>query len=218
MEKDFFRSGYSFIFIILIFASSCGKTEVADEVVINQAFSLPLGERIMNIEPPSGISSTPGIHGTFYYMGRPYQINTLYFQKEEQVDFNIDNPNHIKWLQRVDFILKLENGFPVNSYFQIYLLNAARQITDSVFVEGKQLMEAGKINSLYEVQETSITLAESNFEGDRLSRLKAATFLSYKMYLETSREDGAPLYFTNKSDIKVNMAMRLFLKYNLNEI
>ncbi|HEX3007064.1 MAG TPA: hypothetical protein VHO90_05555 [Bacteroidales bacterium] len=188
---------------------------------MDQEFALPLGEKEITIAEPAWGTSTdrPGIYGTFYYNGYPYQKNHLYFQKTEALDFKLDSAKHLDWVYRIDLNLKVENSFPAVSYLQVYFLNKNMQITDSLFVQGKQKTTAGEVNSLDEVERSATSIYDQiSFEGQRLDRLKASSFLLYTVLISTSREDGATLRFTHQSRINVKMGMRLFLRYNVNDI
>lgn len=208
-----------FLFLILCL-TGCQKTKVLNDVVMNQIFSLPLGERELTIEEPplDAATSRPGPYGTFYYNGRPYPLISQYFHKESRLNFALDSVNKINWIYQLDFKIRVKNTFPSNAYFQVYIMDAANHVTDSVFISGKQKAMAGEVNSLDEVKDTAVSVFETTFSGDRLIRLKQAGFLSYHMYLEAKREDARELRFTNQSNIKVNIAMRLYLKYNINEL
>lgn len=209
-----FSKGLTFFAGIVILVTSCSKTEVLDNVVMNQAFSVPLGEKIIAIDPPTVIN----LNGNYFYNGRPYRTNSPYFYKVKSIDFNLDSVSNIDWIQRVDFKVRIENSYPVNSYLQVYLLDANLQLADSVFAGGLMKTGAGEVNILAEPSESKVMVFESSFEGERLAHLKTTKYLMYKISLETRREDLATLRFTNLSDVKVNLAMRLFLRYNINEL
>jgi hypothetical protein len=209
-----FLRGLAFITGIILLITSCSKTEVLDNVVMNQAFSLPLGEKSITIDPPAAIN----LNGNFYYNGRPYRVNSPYFYKVKSIDFNMDSVSKIDWVQKVDFKVKIENSYPVNSYLQVYLLDANLQMTDSVFAGGLMKTGAGEVNILAEPSVTEVAIFESSFEGERLVHLKTTKYLMYKISMETWREDQATLRLTNLSEVKVNLAMRLFLRYNINEL
>jgi hypothetical protein len=130
----------------------------------------------------------------------------------------MDSVSKIDWVQKVDFKVKIENSYPVNSYLQVYLLDANLQMTDSVFAGGLMKTGAGEVNILAEPSVTEVAIFESSFEGERLVHLKTTKYLMYKISMETWREDQATLRLTNLSEVKVNLAMRLFLRYNINEL
>jgi hypothetical protein len=207
------------LFVVLSFLG-CSKTKVLDDVTMDQVFSLPLGEKELSIEEPPLQASTnrPGPFGTFYYNGRPFPVVNFFFHKESGLDFAMDSIKRLNWIQQLDFKIRVKNTFPSVAYFQVYLLDAGHHITDSVFVSGKQTALAGEVNSLDEVKDTAVSVFEKTFDGERLNRLKHAKFLSYHMFLATKQEDGKELRFTNQSNVRINLAMRLYLKYNINEL
>lgn len=219
MKRDFSRSRYIIYLLLIIVVTSCSKTEVTDNVVINQAFSLPIGEKELDITQSDWTFATmkPGPYGTFYFNGIPYPINTPLFVKNKAIDFNLDKDSRSSYVTRMDLIIRIENGFPSNAHMQIYLLDDSQQITDSVFLEENQMIPAGEINSLSEVVKAEQKVYEASFEGDRLARLKNTKSFSYRAAIETRSPYQDTLRFSYLSKIKVNMAVRLFVNYNLNE-
>lgn len=221
MKKNLWRLNHIFLLLIVIFSViSCVKNDVLENVVMDQAFSLPLGDKELAIEAPPWNTSTevPGLYGTFYYNGRPYPVNVKTFHAQRRIDFNMDSISKVEWIQRLDLKIKVTNSYPVNSYFQIYLVNEADLTTDSVFTEGYQKCEAGEVDNLDDPVDSTIRVFEASFTGDRLERLKQTKYLSYHMWIETEREDKETLRFSSRCNINLNLAMRLFLRYKLQEI
>lgn len=201
------------IIIAAVLFNSCVKTEaLKDEMT--QTFSIPLGEKELKIDAPTIIDNS----SNFYYNGKPYRIVDANFQKTEMIDFEMDSITKNDIIQGADFRIKFENSYPVNASLQIYLLDDIQLVTDSFFLAGMQKLPAGEVNSLSEPEIITTTILDTEFHGERLNRLKSAKYLKYMFYLESSRDDGAILKFTNKSSISVTLAMRLYLKYNLSEI
>lgn len=198
---------------ILLLVVGCFKTEEVDDNM-NQIFSIPLGEKALKIDAPTIIDN----NSKFFYNGKPYRIVGTNFRKEETLDFEMDSISKNDIIQGVDFKIRLQNSYPANAFLQVYLLNTAKQVIDSFFVDGLQKVSAGEVDILAEPDLISTTILDASFHDERLTNLMNAKFLNYVFYLETKREDGAPLKFTSKSDIKINLAMRLYLQYNLNEL
>lgn len=203
----------------LFLASSCIKNDVLENVVMDQAFSLPLGEKELQASTP-----TPGVtkvdnSSSYFFLGKPYTIKPQYLQDELTIDFKMDSISKIDWIQRLDLKVRFTNMYPVGSRLQIYLLNSSKQVTDSVFTS-EVVCEAGVLDRFTkEVKDSTVSIPNDVvFEGDRLTRLKQTKFLAYKFTLESARSDTANMYFNRNSKIKVNVAMRLFLKYKLEDL
>lgn len=207
----YFLSFTAFIILLLMFA--CIKTEKVDDNM-KQTFSIPLGEKSLKIDAPTIIDN----NSKFFYNGKPYRVVGANFRKEEVFDFEMDSISKNDIIEGVDFKIRLQNSYPANAFLQIYLLNSASLVIDSFFTGGLKKISAGEVNVLAEPEIVSTTLLDADFHETRYANLQDAKFLKYVFYLEAKREDGAPLRFTNKSDIKVNLAMRLYLQYNLNEL
>jgi hypothetical protein len=210
------RSGYILVFAALAIGAimaGCIKTEEVDDNM-KQTFSIPLGEKSLKIDAPVIIDNS----SSFFYNGRPYLIVGKNFKKSETIDFEMDSISKDDIIKGIDFKVRFENSYPANAFIQIYHLNNLKQVTDSFFTEGLRKIPAGEVNVMSEPDIISTTVMDAEFHGERLEHLRNAEYLNYVFYLETQREDGAPLKFTNNSDIKINLAMRLYLQYNLNEL
>jgi hypothetical protein len=193
--------------------AGCFKTDKVDDNM-KQTFSIPLGEKPLQIDAPTIIDN----NSKFFYNGKPYKVVATNFRKEELLEFEMDSISKNDIIQGADFKIRLQNSYPANAFLQVYLLNTAKQVIDSFFVDGLQKISAGEVDILAEPDVISTTVLDASFHGDRLTHLKDAKHLNYVFYLEPRREDGAPLKFTSKSDMKINLAMRLYLQYNLNEL
>lgn len=201
------------ILATILLIAGCVKTDEVDDNM-KQTFSIPLGEKSLKIDAPTIIDNS----STFFYNGKPYRIIGTNFRKDDDLDFEMDSITENDIIQGVDFKIRLQNSYPANAFLQVYLLNAAKQVTDSFFVKGLEKIPAGEVNALSEPDIITTTVLDAQFHGERLTRLLSTKFLHYVFYLETKRQDGAPLKFTSKSDMKINLAMRLYLQYNLNEL
>ena len=198
---------------ILLLMVGCFKTDEVDDNM-KQTFSIPLGEKPLKIDAPTIIDNS----SKFFYNGKPYRIVTTNFRKEEMLNFEMDSITKNDIIQGVDFKIRIKNSYPANAFLQVYLLNSTKQVIDSFFIDGLQKISAGEVDILAEPDLISTTILDAGFHDARLANLRSTKYLNYVFYLETRREDGAPLKFTSKSDIKINLAMRLYLQYNLNEL
>jgi hypothetical protein len=198
---------------ILLLLAGCIKTNEVDDNM-RQTLSIPMGERSLKIDAPTIIDN----NSTFFYNGKPYRITGTNFRKDDNINFDMDSVVKNDVIQGVDFKIRFQNSYPANAFLQIYLLNATKQVTDSFFLKGMEKIPAGEVNALSEPDIIATTVLDAQFHDERLTRLINARSLHYVFYLETKRGDGAPLKFTNKSDVKINLAMRLYLQYNLNEL
>lgn len=203
------------ILATILLITGCIKTDEVDDNM-KQTFSIPMGEKSLKIDAPT-IYDTDTLN-YFYYNGRRFEIIGTIFKKEEMLEFEMDSMNKNDVIKGTDFKIRFQNSFPVNANLQIYILNIAKQITDSFFVTGLQKIPAGELNSKNEPDIITTTLLNADFHGERFDRLKNAKFLKYIFYLETKREDNATLRIHMDCDMKINLAMRLYLQYNLNEL
>jgi hypothetical protein len=218
------KSYYQFLIgstlFLLLLMSSCIKENignVSDNVMINQSFSVPLGLREVTLDAPPIIDTSiiPGSYGSYYYDGRIYPNDSLYFTKTYDIDFNLqDKRARQDWIKRLMFHLLIENSFPTQVYSQIYIYNASRVPTDSVFANGPVLVNAASVNSQGEIEQSSDKLFDVPFEGDRLTMLKQTTLLVYKGTILT--QNGIRL--SSKNEIKINIAIQVEVGYNLKDI
>ena len=202
----------------LVLISSCIKENignVSDNVMINQSFSVPLGLREVTLGAPSiDTSSIPGSNGSYYYDGRIYPNDSLYFTKTYNIDFNLqDKRARQEWIKRLMFHLLIENSFPTQVYSQIYIYNASRVPTDSVFANGPVLVNAASVNSQGEIEQSD-KLFDVPFEGDRLAMLKQTALLVYRGTILT--QNGIRL--SSKNEVKINIAIQVEVGYNLKDI
>jgi hypothetical protein len=186
---------------------------------MDQSFSLPLGEKELKASTP-----VPGVtpvdnYSKYFYLGKPYTLKPQYLQDQLSIDFKMDSISKIDWIQRIDFKVRFTNKYPVKSRFQIYLLNSFQQVTDSVFTT-EAICEAGVLDRFTkEVKDSTVSIPNDViFEGERLTRLKQTKFLQYKFYLDQASFGSDKVYLNAESKIKVNVAMRLFLKYKLEDL
>ncbi len=218
-----------FVFLIMFLLTiSCVKNDVIDNVVLEQAFSLPLGEKEFQVNADYFIITNDLNPTRFYYNGKPYLKPGNYFSYLDEIDFNLDSINKANFIQRIDLKIRIINNYPAINYYQLYLLDANRTIIDSVFLKNQNdnindilglYCGAGEVDNQDDPDVATTTLPEVIiFERERLERLKQTKILSFKMNMLTTREDGTVLRFSSLGNIKINVAMRLFLKYKLNEI
>lgn len=210
---------YSLLVFAIFLAVSCTKKE---DAMINQTFALPMGAKELFLEIPdiNTATSTPGTYGTYFFNGRPYKANELFFISEIISDFYIDSPDKLKRITKIDLKIKTENAYPTVPYFQIYLRNEANLIIDSVFTQGPQVLEPGKTDQINDISEAFILVVspDPSFEDTRLEHLKAAKTLLYKAYIKTKKEDNSTAYFSIDNKLNLNLALRLYLEYSSNEL
>lgn len=198
---------------VLLLIVGCFKTDEVDNKM-KQSFSIPLGEKPLKIDAPTIIDN----NSKFFYNGKPYRIVTTNFRKEEMLNFEMDSITKNDIIRGVDFKIRIKNSYPANAFLQVYLLNSTKQVIDSFFVDGLQKISAGEVDILAEPDLISTTILDASFHDEKLTNLRNTKYLNYVFYLETKRQDGAPLKFTSKSDMKINLAIRLYLQYNINEL
>jgi hypothetical protein len=200
--------------------SSCIKEDisnVSDNVMMHQSFSVPMGLREVTIDAPSvnDTDSIPGINGFYYYESLRYPNNFFCFVKTYDLDFNLqDRRAREEWITRLVFHLLIENSFPTSVYSQIYIYNASGVIADSVFEGGPVLVEAARVNSQGDIEQTSSKLFDVEFKGERLTMLKQTVLLVYKGVIIS--QDGMRL--SPKNDVKINTAIQVDVEYNINEL
>lgn len=207
--------------IALFFFCSCVKKEFSDNVQMNQIFSVPLGQKEVSLAQPDPrlSSSIPGSFGIFYFNDLPYSSGAYFFRHETGFDFNLEtSKNKISWISRVDLKIRFENGFPTTSYLQIYQMDQNFIILDSTFTEGMQPVGESKIDAQGQVETPNYIILEVPYENDRLERLKQTRYIVYQLYVRTQREDLVPPRLSGKNKLKVNLAMRLYLNYKLNQL
>jgi hypothetical protein len=209
-----------FTSLMFLLHVSCIKEDVSnisDKVLMHQSFSVPLGLKEVVFDKPSisDTSSIPGMYGSYYYDNRIYPNNVTYFTKTYDIPFTLrDRKEREEWIKRIVFHLLIENNFPTTVYSQVYIYNANGMISDSVFVNGQVLVEAAKVSSLGEVEQSSAKIFDVPFEGSRLEMLKQTTLLVYKGVIQS--ENGLKL--SEKNDVKINIALQAELEYSLNEL
>jgi hypothetical protein len=212
---------YSILVLFVLF-TSCIREDISnlsDNLLINQSFSIPFGTRDLKVDAPPVLdtSSIPGIYGSFYYNNRVYPNNFPYFTSTYELDFNLrDNKAREEWIKRIVFHFLGENTFPCKVYIQVYTYGNGI-LLDSVFQTGPVSLDPAVTNAQGDILQSTATLFDVPFEGNRLALLKQVTNLSYLGKVINSGGKTSIIHLSNKSKVSVNIAFQVELQYNLKD-
>jgi hypothetical protein len=128
---------------------------------------------------------------------------------EDTFDFSIDN---LEMFESLQFNLLADNGFPLESSLQLYFLNVNDKITDSLFVNSKDLMRSAFVD----ITSGKVTKASSRvytviFDRKRLDNLlnTKKMLLKASIYTNNKGKNSVKIYSDYSIGIKFSALARL---------
>jgi archaellum component FlaF (FlaF/FlaG flagellin family) len=204
--------------------SSCVKEElnaISKNTLIQQDVSLPIGAKVLRIDKPSvsDTSSIPGLYGSFYYNNLAYSNNNLIFNIIETVDFNLTGvSSKSSWIKKLDLIIYFENGYPTQTFSQLYMVNSNGEIIDKASQDGNIQVDAAETDANWKIINSKTKTITLTYEGAKLEKLKQTTNLYFNGIVLSQNDKNTPIHLSDENQLKINIAVRAHLEYNVNEI
>ena len=203
---------------------SCVKTElqnISENTTLVQDFSVPLIAKEFSIHAPnaSDASSIPGTYGSFFYNGLQYPNNMQAFNQNFFVGFNLDDSKgRASMITYLKFHIFIENYFPTKIRTQVLLYNSNYTYSDSLFVNGPLEIDAAAVDANGLVVTPGVKLIDIPYEGKKLDQLKTVNYLFDRSTILTQNANNTPIKLTDKNIIKINIATRIQLDYNIKDM
>jgi hypothetical protein len=218
----------AYVLLILLFTTtfliSCIKENIEESVtnsVVYPEYSLPLGTFTTLIdtsfsEPGYNITNADTVpvmfNGLIYY-------SSLYAYSESYEKLNINYTSSIRsHIISLTFRVIVTNNCPSDIVTQVYFVDSAYQVNDSVFSDGPHTTLKAAANSNGVVTKATTSTTEVTFEGDRLDSLLNCNLfkITNKIYYYNSA--SSYLIFSSGNKVEVIAGARIKLKFSGNEI
>jgi hypothetical protein len=109
-----------------------------------------------------------------------------------------------------------QNEMPLDAYVQIYLMNEAYQVQDSLFASNQTyLVKASTVNGSGDLESPGITNQELSLNPDRVTKLFSAKHLLVKAVMSTARDANGTFLnvkFRSTYRLKLHVGLRAQLK------
>lgn len=109
-----------------------------------------------------------------------------------------------------------QNEMPLDAFIQIYLMNEAYQVQDSLFADNQTyLVKASQVDNAGDLQQPGVTNLELGLQPERLTKLFSSRYLLVKAVMSTARDiNDVFLNVKFRSDyrLKLNVGLRTKLK------
>lgn len=110
-----------------------------------------------------------------------------------------------------------QNEMPLNAFIQIYLLDSAYQVMDSVFATNQTyLVKASTVDVAGDLEHTGVTNLTVPLDANRLTRLFSSSHLLVRSEMSTARDqNNALLNVKFRSSYRLNLNIGLLAKLNV---
>jgi hypothetical protein len=193
--------------------------ETINNSAIRPEYSLPLGDLAYSVENDfSGPgSSIPGSLGTDFYNDNPYPLNSPDIYKEELQSFDIRfNNNLYDHIESLSFRVVYKNSLPTDVVAQIYLLDFAQIVTDSLNHNGKIIIPAADTNQDGMVTSPKTIIYDFPFTKTQIDNFQNIGYYFTQSYISTLKagNDSVKFYSTNKLDIHIGIRIKMNISIN----
>lgn len=216
------RRIYISILVFCLF-TGCYKEKIisiSDSVQINSSYSLPIGEITYQVN-----DYFEGLDTVSYFTLDSVAYNDTIYPNITRVINKIDiesfdianligNTDNIK---SITFRLIIINGFPTKCRIQTYLTSFP-DLTDSLFENGAETVPPAYIDQQGMVIEPSITLKDIPVSPLMLENLPDYTFINVRGEVSTTRQDIRIVRFFPYYELRIHIAVRIEMEYNINEL
>jgi hypothetical protein len=98
------------------------------------------------------------------------------------------------------------------------LYNSNYTYSDSLFHEGPIEIPAATVDANGVVLTPGVIIKDIPFEGKNLEQLKTVNFLFDRSIILTQNETNTSIKLTDQNTIKINLATRIILNYNIKDM
>lgn len=182
---------------ILDFPKAMGNV-VEDEKIINDENSnlrdlLTPKNQNFYVDFAMGIDSNSSSFDNFLTRGAQMDMNVDMelplagfahsWEMVDTLDFSFSFEQEL--VEDIDFKIIMDNGFPVGADLQIYFLNDAKQVVDSLITEAAQFMVPAKTNAEGRVIQKSKTVNVITIPHERAQNIFASSFIVLDAEIQT---------------------------------
>lgn len=137
---------------------------------------------------------------------------------DETMDMDFDLGEDIEFLERVDVRLVLDNGFPMGADVQVYLMDTAEVILDSMLVNASSFIPAAMVDaSTGKVVSGSKSITDITYSKARIDILDRTKKIRVKALLNTSKVGGIAVPVKIYSDYGMGVKLGIQAKVKFNE-
>jgi hypothetical protein len=209
------------IFVIML-VSGCISEDIEETLsntTIRPEYSLPVGHltyAIGNDFSGPG-SSVPGIYGIDFYNNIPYPVNSPHIYKEELQNFNFQLSNNAyRNIESLSFRVVYLNSLPTEVVTQIYLLDLAQNVTDSVNHNGKIIIPAAITDQEGIVISPKTTIYDFPFTKVQIDNFPNIGYYFTQSYISTlsAGNDSVKFFSTSQLDVQIGMCIKMKISIN----
>lgn len=214
---------YHLLCLSLVTSISCVDENIAnlsENITVKQDISFPLGPTSITI--PDDIinfsSNTPGPYGFFFFNGYQIPLISGKYIFTDLIKFDLGSRDtRLDWIKNCMLRQIIENDFPIPATIQFYTLDESGSITDSVFIQGPNTINAAQVDEKGIIIRKSVQQFDVTFEGARLDHIKKAVHLLVKTSIQIP-VSGSPVYLSSANKLLIDLSGRFHLEYNIKEL
>ncbi len=109
----------------------------------------------------------------------------------------------------VEFKIVTDNNTPLDIGVQVFFLEPAGAVLDSLFSQEIELVEAAPVDGNGEVLEKSSKVTTVAYDSERFARVRAADRLVLRAAFSTLNDGSVPVKLLAEQDVEIRMGMRL---------
>lgn len=144
----------------------------------------------------------------------PLYGKALKFNIVDTTKFSIED---VEELESIDFYINTYNEFPADAALQIYLLDSAKNVVDSLFASNNNIINAALVGDAPDYRTSSKVhkLTVSNFSSAKLRKLDKVNYMAFKATISTASSGTkiVKIYSDYSVDFKVAIKAKLNVEY-----
>lgn len=226
------RSRFGIMILLILFATAltaCIDEELfqTQEIANRQltpGYSLPIGQfrYDMNeyLDSLAGLDDTSSFIDTIIYLGEEVPFTDSIYQFTDSIELRLAGMNtNNQYIEFITLLVRLQNYYPTEISYQGYFKQENRMIIDSVFQDGSQIMDAGRIN--FEVTdsiEASTQLFEAPVSDNVIDNVDNINYLFIHGSIQLQTRDTSKLSIRSSYHIRSDLSFRIGLRYNTGDV
>ncbi|MFC2114124.1 hypothetical protein ACFLRI_02120 [Bacteroidota bacterium] len=131
------------------------------------------------------------------------------------LDTDIDKIEELDMLESIQFNILAKNEFPIDVSVQVYVLDSAENLLDSLMGSQQYMIGSAQIDANYKLINPNIQLTQIIFDNDRLLNLEDMRKLRVRVLLSTMNQgsENVKIFADSRIDIKMSMKTKLKVSY-----
>ncbi len=191
---------------------------------INQVMNISPRKFIYNVTGTTNPAANPNVSnflidtsrfGTKLKIEIPLWGKIKGFSYQDTIEFKYDR---IDQLESILFRVNATNGFPVDAHIQIYFVDSAYVVKDSLLNPYQQMVYAGIIGPApdLKVQTPTYKLTDILLEGDRLKNINGIKyiFLRGELWSYNYTNTDVKIYMDNALDLKIGAKAKFKVNFH----